>query len=598
MSQPVLIAVTDKAHQYSANVTIHLLWNDFSDQKNVVSLSSYVETHSNRLRKQFADFVESVASKEMNEQEVSEHLLIRDDFSYWWMTLFAGTRWDPSSHISDALKMFALREILEKYEVSSVTVQLGNPRVSLTVSHLLRSLHISTASSLPNRLKTKPFRNALKSWFSLFRFALTHFTIKPIDTNTGHHTLVVDHFVRFDEQNARLGNFKSQYWQPLHTFLTADTSQVSWLHHFVPGKRSLLTTEQIMKGLRSAGKNNHFQFESRLTLSQAFRVVRDLRKLREASRHLQNLKSLFVEEDTGINFAGLFWDQWIDSLCGSTATRHLIILNQMEDVFRSLPKQSLGLFLCENQPWESALSYAWATHGHGKLVAVVHAPIRYWDFRYLTLARALSKKCVRSTSKPLPSFVAVNSKISTDFMLAASAEERVIEVESLLFDHLIEQQPTFQAPRNVLLVIGDFFPDQNIYLISMLTEALRVCSTPLKVIFKPHPINNVIPKLESIPNAVVSHKLLGDLLSLTHTAVTCNSSTAALECFASGVSTISVLDPEILNSSPIRSVVGASFVSSAAQLAEAIMHTNTHKAQLNDLIILDAELPRWKSLFN
>jgi hypothetical protein len=111
-------------------------------------------------------------------------------------------------------------------------------------------------------------------------------------------------------------------------------------------------------------------------------------------------------------------------------------------------------------------------------------------------------------------------------------------------------------------------------------------------------MNPVIPDLTSIPYTHISKDLLGEILPTVNTAVTCNGSTAALECFASGINTISILDPEILNSSPLRSVDGASFVSSASQLAEAIAKGSSAKAPITPLVILDPSLPHWIGLLS
>ena len=115
MSNTVHVAVVDKAHQHFDSATLHVLWNDFSDQEGTVSLPSYVEIHADRLRTRFAEFVEAVSRRDVGGQSVSQLLLIRDDFSYWWMTLFAATRWDKSSHISDALKLIALSEVIDQH---------------------------------------------------------------------------------------------------------------------------------------------------------------------------------------------------------------------------------------------------------------------------------------------------------------------------------------------------------------------------------------------------------------------------------------------------------------------------------------------------
>jgi surface carbohydrate biosynthesis protein (TIGR04326 family) len=172
----------------------------------------------------------------------------------------------------------------------------------------------------------------------------------------------------------------------------------------------------------------------------------------------------------------------------------------------------------------------------------------------------------------------------------------VVEVESLMFNHLMQPRQAVESQQTTLLVVGDFFVDQNVNLISLLAGALKIQPTPLNIVFKPHPMNHTIPDLSSLPHAKISDELLGDILPKVHTAVTCNGSTAALECFACGVNTISVLDPEILNSSPLRSVDGASFVSSVSQLAKAIAQNSSRTTPTTPLVILDPSLPRWNGL--
>jgi surface carbohydrate biosynthesis protein (TIGR04326 family) len=89
---------------------------------------------------------------------------------------------------------------------------------------------------------------------------------------------------------------------------------------------------------------------------------------------------------------------------------------------------------------------------------------------------------------------------------------------------------------------------------------------------------------------------LGELLPRTYTAICCNSSTAALECYLSGVKTISYVDPEALNSSPLRGVSGAVFVTSSKQLNEVLDDTPTDHQHGQPLLIIDPATPRWKEL--
>jgi surface carbohydrate biosynthesis protein (TIGR04326 family) len=118
----------------------------------------------------------------------------------------------------------------------------------------------------------------------------------------------------------------------------------------------------------------------------------------------------------------------------------------------------------------------------------------------------------------------------------------------------------------------------------------------LEIIFKPHPMNTELPDLSGLPHVQVSTSNLGELLPRTSTAICCNSSTAALECYLSGVKTISYVDPEALNSSPLRGVSGAVFVTSSEQLDAALNDTHADHQHGQPLLIIDPATPRWKEL--
>jgi surface carbohydrate biosynthesis protein (TIGR04326 family) len=109
-------------------------------------------------------------------------------------------------------------------------------------------------------------------------------------------------------------------------------------------------------------------------------------------------------------------------------------------------------------------------------------------------------------------------------------------------------------------------------------------------------MNTELPDLSGLPHVQVSTSNLGELLPRTSTAICCNSSTAALECYLSGVKTISYVDPEALNSSPLRGVSGAVFVTSSEHLDAALNDTYADHQHGQPLLIIDSATPRWKEL--
>ena len=597
MTNSVRVDVVVNHSDIRSTADFTILWDDYSTRQDVISVPEYVEAHADRLRLHFAEFIDQVAQTPIHGRSVSELLLIRDDFSYWWMTLFASTRWDPTSNITHAVKLFAFAEICEQLAATTVSVRLSNQSVSAAIHTYCMSKKISIVEAPVSRKQSNIRLLQLRSIAAVGKFAITHRRVKMLNGNSGTKTLIVDHLVRFNASAIEDGRYDSQYWNALDNVLPTHTSGIGWVHHYVPGPRSISTTEQLLTTLNTKSVSKHAQFESRLTASCVFPILRELRQLRRVARASRKRSSLFIDIPSGVDFTALFAEQWNESLCGSTAARHLIILRQQEALLKSLPTQKTGLFLCENQPWEAAFTYAWHKCGHGKLVAVVHAPIRFWDIRYFTLGRALHESPQTATSKPTPSVIAVNSEISRVFMEVAQAPaNRICEVESLMFNHLIATTPAENSMKNVLLIVGDFFPHLNDRLINLVRNTEQIRTTNLEIVFKPHPMNSSLPDFSGLPSVQISTADLGDLLPLTHTAISCNSSTAALECFLYGVKTISYVDPEALNSSPLRGVLEAVFVTSSEQLNVALTDTQSRNQENHSLLILDPSTPRWKKL--
>jgi surface carbohydrate biosynthesis protein (TIGR04326 family) len=597
MTNSVRVDVVVNQSELRVGADFTILWDDYSTRKDAISLPEYVEAHADRLRLYFAEFIDQVAQTSLGGGSVSELLLIREDFSFWWMTLFASTRWDPTSNITHAIKLLAFAEICSQISATTVSVRLSNDQVSAAIHTYCKSKNIATTDTLTSHNRSGTSLLRFRAVAATAKFAVTHRRINALESKSLARTLVVDHFVRFNESAIEDGKYDSQYWKVLDNLFPTIEHGIRWMHHFVPGFRSIQTTEQLLTTLNEKSINKHAQFESRLTASCVFPILRELRQLRRVARKSNKKSSFFVDTRSGVDFTALFAEQWNESLCGSTATRHLIILRQQEAVLKSLPSQKNGLFLCENQPWEAAFAYAWHRYGHGKLTAVVHAPIRFWDFRYFTLARALRDNQEHATRKPTPSVVAVNSEISRSFMeIAQAPADRILEVESLMFNHLVAKNIVEDLQKNVLLIVGDFFPHLNERLIALVKKAKHIRTTNLEIVFKPHPMNSNMPDFSGLPSVRISITDLGDLLPRTHTAISCNSSTAALECFLYGVKTISYVDPEALNSSPLRGVSGAVFVTSSDQLDVALTDTPSGNHLSDSLLILDPATPRWKAL--
>ena len=147
MTNSVRVDIVVNQSQVRDDADFTILWEDYSSLKNVISLPEYVELHADRLRLHFAEFVDQVAQTPLTGGTVSELLLIRKDFSYWWMTLFASTRWDPTSNITHAVKLLAFAEICEQISPTEVSVYLSNEQISAVIQTYCMSKNLATAEA-------------------------------------------------------------------------------------------------------------------------------------------------------------------------------------------------------------------------------------------------------------------------------------------------------------------------------------------------------------------------------------------------------------------------------------------------------------------
>jgi len=85
---------------------------------------------------------------------------------------------------------------------------------------------------------------------------------------------------------------------------------------------------------------------------------------------------------------------------------NVLLVELFDAALRDLPHQRTGLYLCENQAWERALVHAWRKHAHGRLIAVGHSTVRFWDLRYFPDGRTLSS--TSSLALPRADVFAVN----------------------------------------------------------------------------------------------------------------------------------------------------------------------------------------------
>ena len=583
-----------------------VLWNSFSIPDSIhssISIPEYVEEHSERLRSRFLAFVHDVGNSRSSAKTILEHLQIRPTFSYWWLTLFASKRWHPDSHIADAVKLMALEEVLTDIKYSEISVQSENTFLHLLVGQLAHtSRKVSNQTAIRSLQVFKPLhiaKHLLRASATLVRQIVVLRNVIPMSVEKAESDILIfDHLVRFDQDAARNGEFVSQYWDSLQPLLRERNQKVTWIHQFVKtiDQNSPKNAQSILSKFNSRSLQKHFLLECRPSLRVVKSTLRDYRKLLSAVFKTGQIAKSFSPADSKLNLWPLFREEWFDSLVGSNAVRHLLILNTAEEELSKTPHCKTGIYLMENQPWEIALLQAWSAAGHGRIIGLVNAPVRFWDVRYFADQRSLSPKNMdRIHFQPQPQEIFVNGPLSRALLEDSGIHPgQISDVEPLMYQYLQNDHGSKVVQGDGILVLGDFFTHLTKRIISMVVESQQHSGDRRNILFKPHPLN--IDAWDQVlgDDFTLTNAPLSELFELCSIVIAPSASTGALEAYCANKLVVSILDPSTLNFTPLRGIEDAMFAKDHNELAKILMATpKVMSRDRQQLFFADANLSRW-----
>ena len=404
--------------------------------------------------------------------------------------------------------------------------------------------------------------------------------------------MIFDHLIRFDEEAAFVGKFDSQYWRMLAPHFKLMNTKITWLHQFVESTSmpTAKDADALLRKLSKESKEPHFLFETRPSIKTLVKTTRDFVHLVRTTQKLCTVSEIFVPQGSKVNLWPLFQDEWFDSLCGRTAIRHCMLLSNIEEALITTPHCDTGLFIMENQPWEMALVHAWKSAGHGRLIGVVNAPIRFWDLRYFynDFGR----------NRPAPNLVAVNSPISRNLLEEVGVPPtEIVDVEALMYQYLNTHSQIVQTSGSDVLILGDFFTQLSESVLNIVLPLAKTTFAHRTIYFKAHPANRNSWTHLAADGIIVTDLPLSDLFATCGTVISPASSTGAVEAYCANRHVISILDPTTLNFSALKTIKDVQFASNSDELAFALQNRIDSRSTDNTTFLyIDESLTKWKKL--
>lgn len=600
-----------------------VLWRGFGDDTTpgAISIPSLVEEHAEELRARYLGWIYELGELQIEGRRVVDYLGLRPGFSAWWMSLLVEKcNWAKSPQIYDAIRLMAFANWANGKSFDRVVFASSNRLLAECIRSWCERLGVSfewrrmldEADSPPWTKRLYQFLPySLQALTFLLHYLVSRWPLRGIGLSewrtTNGELCFVSYLDNLIPEEVKKGRFASHYWAHFPEELLVENCKTNWLHLYV--KDTLLPTSRVAAKVinrfndLSQGKQSHVTLDTFLNLRSIFGAVYDWLRLVMVSRRLHfGATAPRVGE---LDLWPLFEEDWRCSTSGKTAMGNVIFLNLFESALKYLPKQRVGVYLQENQGWESSFIHAWRERKHGALFGSPHSTVRFWDLRYFYDARSYCRE--GENVLPLPDRVALNGAVAIDvYRKGGYPEEGVVEVEALRYFHLAE---TVADKRVILvsslqksfrvLVLGDYLLSNTLLQLRLLQKAAK--SLPEKMIFmaKAHPNCPIQPSYYSGLEMEVTTEPLPKLLAECDLAYTSSVTSAAVDAYCAGLPVVSVLDQNNLNLSPLRGRVGVLFASTPEDLARMLIESVTIPSIVctrQDFFTLDPKLPHWRKL--
>lgn len=566
-----------------------------------VSLPEYVHRERDSLRARYQSWLSGISRRELHGATVAEFMSIRSNLSYWWMTLPTDNSLAADSPAYRVLRLFALASVAERMKFDHVKVVTDRRAVAETIARWADSTEKPCTVDFSDPSKSQPNRHQRSRGpiLAMLRVFWNHLLISMQPGRKAGRAAIKEGIVFIDylahlQEPGLDGAFRSNYWGPLVELLEDWPEPVNWLHV----SASYATPKVIRTDVDKCEAFNavhpaHSLLHSYLDLKAVGYALKDYCRIRSFGKNLWQQRDVFVEAATGLDPSPLLHTLVQDQYSGRTAALNAFWINLWESAIQALPTQRLGVYLFENQPWELAFLAAWQRSRLGRVLAVSHSTMRFWDLRYFPGDNS-SSYC----DNPTPDSIVVNG-----LLMKASAldggypEERLSTAETLRAQTDVDSGEETVAD---LLVLGEYDVIQDRHVINAARQLGENFEPPVTVIYRPHPTARIDPR--DLPDgwALSQHKSVDSAIAASRIALCGPTTSAALDARLAGKSVVVIGLAGVLTSSP---AIGLPNVYLTTTRIEA---TSLEKKALlqpvadlgPDSLCTDPDIPRWRMLLS
>ena len=414
------------------NRSIKIHWNVNKGSEDFISILEYLELNEIQIRNSFFEKIDSFSKTEIKGTPLFQYYNL-DEYNAWFMSTICEKSFYKSKYLTDILKYLTVEKVIKDFDPKTITIVNANSRLNNIIRNYcnLKGVKFIAETETPH-INKKRFNKVFfftkgLVFFILFFAQNFHSWRKKRSFFSGKNTLFLcSYFTHIDKYKISKGIFGSAFWGELPDRLNKKLLKINWLH--LPVKNKSADNEyRKFKIERKDNFNSHNFISSFLSLKSWGKVIKNYLTIVNRINKV-NVETIFSDEK---NINSLFLNDFLDSSFGPILIQNLIYVEGFDSLFELIPKQEIGFYLQENQGWEISFVIAWNKHRHGKLIAVQHSTVSFWDMRYQNPYLKLN------TSKFAPDLFGVNGQNAKNhFNKFNYPSEKVIELEALRYLNL------------------------------------------------------------------------------------------------------------------------------------------------------------------
>jgi len=616
----VILDNFDDVDQFDDDIKAYL-----SESLDGISISNLIVKSKKILIKEYLDMTYSLGFNEDEGANIHRKLLIRPNFSFWWMTLLAEKSPIRSKSIYKILQFRTIEKLFYEKKCTHIVLCSNDKKLHKLLLNWSKKSGFNYERKLTKSNSSinmydiyQHMPNFVKAFIMLARyiFSKRYFVgnlkktqFDDFDDPKLAKRFIICPFPSFDQKKASNGIFQSNYWGEIQPLLDSDVN-VNFLFMFTPGVDCKNVQEAIKKrdilNNKSNGSHHYYFIEEWLSFSIFLKIITDYFFLYRKSFNQNSIKKKSFLAESKNSYWELFKPEWLSSTRGVVAMDGCIRLRLFEECLRSFKNPVDGFYLLENQPWERALNYSWSNYFNTPLFGVQNNPFRPFDLRFYEDERIYKHQLL--SALPIPSLMLTNGKYSESNILEFGYPKKMItHVEAYKYSYLTKDQKysdnsNLTNKKNTLLVITDGLPIFAKKQLKMLGEALHLTESNKfnNIIIKPHPFFDVTALLKKYLYNIkyeVTNEPLESLWNKANTVYVSNMTSAAIESLIIGLPTIIYLDNKTINLSPALDFEGAMFATSK-EIFNYYLNYPVIPNNNNNYLLIDKDLKRWKDFLD